>query len=545
MPFTPCVRELTSGLFRPHWTREAVVFLALCLAPMVSSVALARETCGREPIPDWTPQEKWTWERVCAGEIADFNEAKGYGGKLDPLDPEESERFPKNRVLRSAFLVAILLDQPYRAALTRHGVHIKGAWFIDELDLSDAVLAHQLFLIGSRFDEKVTLDNLQTPLRISLAGSAFNRALFLDGVQTARPLWMYNSKFAEVYLRGANVREELDINSSTITGTLDMQGLRVEWFTSQGGRYGKVVLRGATIEGPLNMTGSTFTGTLDMEGLQVGRSLLLKDVTVTTPDQVNLNLAKVGLVLDISGSALPSLNLTGTQILGELWLGSSDRNPVKWRDGAALTLHRTEVGAVHVQDLETAWPDSLELNGFTYAQFSESTAGSTTHVGGRNIAWLKKWLAKQKRYSPQPYEQLASVLLKTGYRDKAEEILYESKERERRESATCWTWLWLGVLKLSIGYGYRIIPYVPGWTLFFTIFGAIVLKWRGHAPAKALECWGIFYSLDMFLPIIRLREYHYTFDLDDRCARFYFYFHKLMGYFFGSLLVAGLTGLVR
>lgn len=481
MSITFRMHESTPRLFGSGWARGAFVLLALCLATMVSPrVALARESCRLEPLPGWTPQEKWTWERVCAGEIADLNEAKGYGGRLDP---KKIEGWPESRVLRPVFLVTILLHEPYRAALTRHGVHIKGAWFIDELNLSDAVLAHQLFLIGSRFDEKVTLDHLQTPFRISLAGSAFNRALFLDSVQTARSLWMYGSKFAEVYLRGANVREELDINSSTITGTLDMQGLRVEWFTSQGGRYGKVVLRGATIEGPLNMTGSTFTGTLDMEGLQVGRSLLLQDVTVITPDQVNLNLAKIGLVLDISGSVLPSLDLSGTQ-MKEFRL-SSDHNQAKWQDGARLILRNTEVGVV--QDGEKAWPDSLELNGFAYPWFIGSTAGRMEHIGERDIAWLKKWLAKQKPYSPWPYEQLGSVLLKAGYRDKAKDILYESKERERRESATGLTWLGLWVLNLSIGYGYRVFFRVLICTFFFTILGAIVLKCTGQAPAKGLE----------------------------------------------------------
>jgi hypothetical protein len=65
---------------------------------------------------DWTPQEKFVWERVAAGKIADFNTTGGYGGNLDPKKPKG---WPDNRVLRSAFLETILLKDPYRRNLTR------------------------------------------------------------------------------------------------------------------------------------------------------------------------------------------------------------------------------------------------------------------------------------------------------------------------------------------------------------------------------------------------------------------------------------------
>ena len=53
----------------------------------------------------------------------------------------------------------------------------------------------------------------------------------------------------------------------------------------------------------------------------------------------------------------------------------------------------------------------------------------------------------------------------------------------------------------------------------------------------------VFYSLDMLLPIIRLREEHYNFDLTGGAA-YYFYGHKMMGYVLATFLIAGITGLV-
>jgi hypothetical protein len=48
----------------------------------------------------------------------------------------------------------------------------------------------------------------------------------------------------------------------------------------------------------------------------------------------------------------------------------------------------------------------------------------------------------------------------------------------------------------------------------------------------------------MLLPIVKLREYHYSVDLKG-WARYYFYVHKLMGYVLASFLIAGIAGLTK
>ncbi|MDH5639503.1 MAG: hypothetical protein OEZ04_13535, partial [Nitrospinota bacterium] len=58
---------------------------------------------------------------------------------------------------------------------------------------------------------------------------------------------------------------------------------------------------------------------------------------------------------------------------------------------------------------------------------------------------------------------------------------------------------------------------------------------------------GIAYSLDMLLPIVKLRSLHYSkeFDLVNHWARWYFYFHQLMGWALALFLAAGLSGLTK
>ena len=135
-----------------------------------------------EAHPSWTVQEKWVWSKISTGEIANFNEGKAYGGALDPREPGE---WPEGRILTPSFLEAILLDEPFSGSSTRHGVRLIGAWFKDQIDLSNTILASQLWLENSRFDSDVYLSSLKTSCLISIEGSNFNCILYLNSLQSS------------------------------------------------------------------------------------------------------------------------------------------------------------------------------------------------------------------------------------------------------------------------------------------------------------------------------------------------------------------------
>jgi len=52
-------------------------------------------------------------ERICGGEVANFNAAPDYGSRPDPVKPAP---WPQSRVLRRPFLEAIPLKDPYSCA---------------------------------------------------------------------------------------------------------------------------------------------------------------------------------------------------------------------------------------------------------------------------------------------------------------------------------------------------------------------------------------------------------------------------------------------
>lgn len=188
------------------------------------------------------------------------------------------------------------------------------------------------------------------------------------------------------------------------------------------------------------------------------------------------------------------------------------------------------------------WPGKLELDGFTYTNLGVLGAEGIDDPTNRDAIWYIDWLAKQVKYSPQPYEQLASVLRKAGHSGKADEILYAGRNRELKNASGLLNCAWLFTNKVFIGYGYRIY-YAFYWFLGFLFLGAFVLRVTGQGPAHKMP-YGFSFSADMLLPIVQLRERHKEVDLSG-FARYYFYFHKLMGFILVSFFLAGLAGLTR
>jgi hypothetical protein len=146
-----------------------------------------------------------------------------------------------------------------------------------------------------------------------------------------------------------------------------------------------------------------------------------------------------------------------------------------------------------------------------------------------------EWFARHKSFSAQPYEQLALAFQNRGLADEARAIRYAGRERERSESKGL-RYAWLTTLSLAIGYGHYI-DRALWWTLGLVALGALVLRVSGQGRKNGMP-YGVSYSFDMLLPVIKLRDAHYNIDLVG-WPRYYFYVHKIAGFVLASFLVAG------
>jgi hypothetical protein len=487
-------------------------------------------------VEDWTPQEKFVWQRVTGGKIADFNTTDGYGGDLDPKKPEG---WPENRVLRSAFLETILLKEPYRRNLTRRGVVIFGARFTEAIELEGAEFNHRLGLVNNLIEKGVNFSGLRSKYPISLSGSKVSGTFEANGLHLDASLLMRNGEFAEMDFVTAHVGGQLILSGSKVTSKLGMGGLRVgDDLNMDNAELAEVELTGAHIGGQLSLTASKVNGKFDCDSVDVGGAVFLsRGATFSGP--VDLIFAKIGRNLEIArGTFGNQVDMTGTRIGGEFRLGSAGHLPAIWQAGVALILRNASADTI--QDLSDAWPARLELNGFNYQSLGGINSTQQDPMLERPVGWFEAWLAKQERYAAQPYERLAFCLENHGKSEMATAIRYAGSERERKESSGWWRRLWLLPFKYSVGYGYR--PWrALGWAAALVLLGAGVLQISGEGLRNNMP-YGLAYSFDMLLPIVKLREWHYTIDLMG-WARYYFYGHKIMGYLLASFLIAGLSGL--
>jgi hypothetical protein len=307
------------------------------------------------------------------------------------------------------------------------------------------------------------------------------------------------------------------------------------------------------------MTGSKFNGELVMESLQVGNHLFIGyGAEFMTDKEINLAFADIGGGINLSGGiSIPTVNLTGAKIKGELGLASAENLNPTWRENSKLTLINAKAGAL--QAYGNSWPDEVDMTGFTYGRLGGFTAEGEGRLDIGKADWFEKILARQKHFSPQPYQQLGALLQKEGYEERAREILWAGKERQKKETLRPIKSLFEGnffksfrdligrlfmnLEKYFIGYGYYNF-FSLIWVAIFTGIGVCVLWWSGEGATHGMR-YGIPYSFDMILPIIQLNPEHYKISFDTLSVRWYFYFQQLMGYVLASFLIAGLSGFTR
>ena len=476
-----------------------------CIAPALLALALAcsvrADATGRNVPADamchvpadasWTDAEKFVWRKVCVGEAADFNSEPGFGGVRDPAQPLT---WTKDRVLRPSFLEQILLEDRFRNALTRRGVRILGARFSETVDLENVDLKHELWLADCLLESGANFQRLKS-----------SGMLMLDG--------------------------------TAVSGDFNMYGIKIagDLLLREGGQYDRILLRDARVDGQFSGVRSRFVRAFDADTMQVGNSVFLDGASF--PAGAFMVFGRYGGNLSFVGATLHgAVNLAGTSIGGELRLNSS-----RWSADSSLALRDVKTDTVKLSAELNDYPPGVDLVGFVYRNLEIVAAVEGGLPRKAGIEWARKWLRKQVGYSPQPYEQLASVLHNAGDIGGGAEIRYESRIREK-EASKYLAWLWLLILDWTIGYGYHIERALL-WVVGFVLLGWGVLFAAKQQDRHGMHI-GFTYSLDLLLPLVKLRDRHYKIELDPWPRR-YFYLHKIAGYVLAAFLGAGLSGLTK
>jgi hypothetical protein len=407
------------------------------------------------------------------------------------------------------------------------------------LSLMGATANGDLDMSQLRVGGEVSLISMPESFLVASIPEALKNSFSELGIKVGgSPNGILKARFTKVDLTGASIKGGLALVGATLSGDLVMNGIQIGGdLTMVDAEYQAVSLERAHISGVFNLRGSKVGGRLDCYASEIGSRFELSGGEFA--GSIGCSFAKIG-ELDLAGGTFQdNVDLTGTQIKSELQIGSVGKARTQWADKSTLYLRNATADAI--QDLPDAWPARIELSGFAYHNLGGRNAAQQAPMADRAVNWLVTWLGKQDPYAPAPYEQLATVLRSGGRPGVADEILYAGKERERAQ-ATFLRRAWLSTIDVLIGYGYHL-EWAVVWAASFILAGIAILRLSGQGPRNQMP-FGIAYSFDMLLPIIRLREKHYQIDLDG-WPRYYFYLHKIMGYVLASFLIAGLAGIAK
>jgi uncharacterized protein YjbI with pentapeptide repeats len=498
----------------------------------------------------------------CSGEL-DMNQIEVNGGLL---------------MRKAEFRSGIdLIAANVKGHLQMDGARLLGG----ELQMGRIKIDGDLCIRSKEADLKsVSMNGVQVGGQLDLSNANIGE-LKMYSLDVNGRMLMEEAKFSKFELRGATVRHlymsgveckgELILNSLAVKGSLRMDNAR----------FSKFKLESATIGGVFDLSGARCNGkegTVNIYGLDLNGDMLMKKAEFPN---VQLRYARIGGRVDISRGRFTSMDLTGSSIKTVLQMGSDDTSKATWSGKSSLLLLRnTLVDAVQAPPNLNPFPKKLDLNGFKYTHLGEGREEEReelreddSDMGSRKPEWfIDYWLEKNRSYSPQPYLQLAGVLRNMGHPVKADAILYAGKERERREirirskegkRGEISKWIGLTLLQYTIGYGYRL-RYSIYWGSLFFIMGVLAFAWAYQGNPVTCEpvipktySWRPFFSallspdtyafsLDLLLPVVKLNECHSKIlsKLPD-LPRYYFYIHEFVGYFFGTFVLAGLSGITK
>jgi cytoskeletal protein CcmA (bactofilin family) len=562
----------------------------------------------------WSP-EGWAWAQIREGKVADFND---YFGRLDPKDPKG---WTENRRLGKYFLQQLFTTSSQRDGIPPEGVRICGAYLPEGQLAQYTYLTRQVWLQECRSDSAIDFTGVRASGTLSLQKSYLGKTgnyfiaisldlrdssiqgdldldfamlegdLFIQDAAVVGSICLIGSKISRrVHGPGLRVGQDMlmghpyspatfgrivDLQRSKIAGHLNMAGSNfsreVNYSHIQIGgdlivgnvgvdtEFGETLhLTNSKIDGTLQLDGSKFNSSVNGDSLHVGRHLFMRDASFR--GSVELRVAKVEGIVDISNSEFDTLNLSGAAIALDFSL-VGPLGKAKWRhpnrELPSILLRNTT--ALALRDTPDSWPNNIDIEGFTYTHLGAFGGPEAGDARDRSVGDWKAWLAKDrsgsKTYGPRPYAHLSSVLAAVGRRDQAQAIQFAGRERERVTSlrqGRLGRWMWLTILAYVCGYGiggytFRVLWWIGGAVLLGT---TILWEFTPAAHAKGLIwCFGA--SLARMLPIVQLnKEFADFFDDPDRIRlsgwlSAFFDGLGLLGWVLGSFLVAALSGLTQ
>jgi hypothetical protein len=491
-------------------------------------------------VNDLTESEKKIWQAAETGRLVDVR-----AGNPELDSPERWAEWGKERTIRAEVLVDLLIGSGEATSMTVRGVRLQGARIIGDLNLEATILHCPLALLDCSFASDINLNEV-TALSVRLSGS------HIPAVR-ARQLRTRSDLLLD---HGFSVSDGIELETAHIGGTLactDSQfsnangpALSASNLTVEGGMYcngkfsatGGVRLPGAHIGGQLVCTDGQFSNAngpaLSADGLTVESDMFCNGKFSAT-GEVSLLVAHIGGQLNCEDGQFSNANALALDLERATVSGSLFMEPAKLEG----ILDLTDAQMSSYRDNSESWPEKLRLDGFVYDAIDGASAKE-------RLQWLRR---NEGGYSPQIYEQLATVYRRTGHDEDARRILI-AKQRRRSEEGNLADKIWGLLLWIFVGYGYRTwqaLLWLVGLLIFGTYLFGYLHSVGNLTPANKPDVQPAFqpflYTLDLLLPVVNLHVRDAW--IAQGAAQGWSAFFIIMGWILATAVVLSLTGLLK
>jgi len=478
-------------------------------------------------------------------------------------------------------------------AVNLHRSQINGSVYLDKIEsskiIANNVVCNNLFKIrNSELHDGITLVNagLKNNLEINDTTSysdvyltnlktngdiKFNNVLLEDKSETGNfPSINADELFCEGKLEIFDCScNSINLNYAQLDGRFELNGCKIRALTAVAFRCDYIFIYGSADVrdnlAVLQLTESTVNGSITVENINLEKI-----------DSQRLLCEKSFSLVNVS---VGSLDLSGSKIIQTAYFDKVDIEDFHFEQvklyqldcqGLAVngTFNMASTETEVFKDSKDSWKNAttLLINSFHYRS-----------IEPRVLSDRLDWLAKANRgeYFRNPYTQLARYFRNVGDRDSAKKILIMRERRQLKENMPFLTRIWLKTLGFTISFGYeprRAVFFL----LFFALLDTVIFSFNAEKfaqsnlnekisypvfhtnsnlqhqnqtllsafkMAKKSSAAAFLFSFDSLIPIVDLKvEKHWT--PTSPLIAWYYRLHILLGWFFSTLAVAGMSGLV-
>ena len=485
--------------FQPFFLRIATVVTASLL--LIIATGAARSVCSTNAAQPESAAEHYVLKQLETGRGADLQ-----------MFTEDQ------RKLSASFIAKLWTSRDVR--IHPRGIVIYGAVIIGRLDLSGQEIPHHVSMVGCRFEGSVNLAGSHFAKGLSIFGSRFKEYASFAGANIALDFIAEDCEFPSAEFERMQVDRNFLVARSTFGYS---EPLKFSYQTSfQGTRVGR---RFAADE-------SIFLSQLtSFDDMQVDGEFSARRCTFSFRNTSQWTDPRRGeaTVTFIGGH------------FADFFLNDSSFDTI-----STIDFTRMQADLISFDGVKLITPSEVRLQQLSFKVVSP--------VNASQLQFLLT------NYNDGAYSALETSFRTQGYPDEADKIFLAKKRAER--SANCKDFLHQcerGAWTLSVfqdavaGYG-KNLQNLLYWSLGFLAIGMLVFRSeKGMRPKdwnRARQYVGryhpFWYSLDLFLPIIKLGEADVWTPKDNRrWANLYKKVHIIIGSLFVPIGLAAWTGIIK